>query len=119
MNVIGSRPDGWWRDRHAAQRELVARLAALAASTGDEVTVVFDSPPPPGGSEGPEGLTVVYTPGSSADDEIVRRLDVTDPSRRPTVVTSDGELASRVRARGAEVAPAAGFRNRLDTLPER
>src|SRR5690242_20378972 len=45
MNVIGSRPDGWWRDRPAAMRALAERLGAYAAETGDEVTVVFDGKP--------------------------------------------------------------------------
>src|SRR4051812_45855217 len=38
MNVIGTRPDGWWRDRPGAQRRLVGELAAL----GEPLTVVFD-----------------------------------------------------------------------------
>ncbi len=36
MNVIGSRPDGWWRDRAAAARRLVGRLEALAEASGDD-----------------------------------------------------------------------------------
>ena len=47
-NVIGSRPDGWWRDRPGAARRLVAELQALAARTGDHITVVFDGRPAPG-----------------------------------------------------------------------
>jgi 8-oxo-dGTP diphosphatase len=31
-NVMGSRPDGWWRDRAGAAARLYAELAALAAS---------------------------------------------------------------------------------------
>lgn len=30
-NVVGSRPDGWWRDRAAAARRLAARLVAALA----------------------------------------------------------------------------------------
>jgi predicted RNA-binding protein with PIN domain len=41
-NVMGSRPDGWWRDRPAAMQRLVSALDDLAAETGDEVAVVFD-----------------------------------------------------------------------------
>lgn len=29
-NVVGSRPDGWWRDRRGAAERLLARLAPLA-----------------------------------------------------------------------------------------
>ena len=45
-NVIGSRPDGWWRDREAATRRLVERLAAWAAAADGPVIVVFDGPLP-------------------------------------------------------------------------
>jgi len=40
MNVIGSRPDGWWRDRTAAMRRLTGDLDALARETGEPVTVL-------------------------------------------------------------------------------
>ena len=45
MNVIGSRPDGWWRDRDGAVRRLVARLQRLAATGGSPITVVADGRP--------------------------------------------------------------------------
>ncbi len=34
MNVIGTRPDGWWKDRHAAMVRLVGQLELWAASAG-------------------------------------------------------------------------------------
>jgi hypothetical protein len=40
-NVMGSRPDGWWRDRPAAMQRLV-RPSTTWPETGDEVAVVFD-----------------------------------------------------------------------------
>ena len=46
MNVIGSRPDGWWRDLDAAVLRLARELAAWQAAGGDDVTVVFDGRPP-------------------------------------------------------------------------
>ena len=42
MNVIGTRPDGWWRDRDAAMARLVNELESYAAATGDDITVVFE-----------------------------------------------------------------------------
>ena len=45
-NVMGSRPDGWWRDRAAAQRRLIADIEAAARGSGREWTVVFDGAPP-------------------------------------------------------------------------
>ena len=45
MNVIGARPDGWWRDRRGAMRSLTEELDEFAEESGDEVAVVFDGRP--------------------------------------------------------------------------
>jgi predicted RNA-binding protein with PIN domain len=45
MNVVGSSPDGCWRDRRAAMRRLAESLAAFAAETDEPLTVVFDGRP--------------------------------------------------------------------------
>jgi hypothetical protein len=45
MNVVGSRPDGWWRDRRAAMTRLSKLLAGFAAETGEPLTDVFDGRP--------------------------------------------------------------------------
>ncbi len=106
-NVMGSRPDGWWRDRAGAARRLATELQALAARTGDRVTVVFDGRPVPGLPEDlHDGVRVAYArrPGrNSADDRIVEEVEVADDPSRLTVVTSDRELARRARALGAHV----------------
>lgn len=47
MNVIGTRPDAWWRDRHAAMTKLVDMLERWSAASGADVTVVFEKPPSP------------------------------------------------------------------------
>ena len=47
MNVIGTRPDGWWKDRHAAMVRLVDLLERWASGETDDVTVVFEKPPSP------------------------------------------------------------------------
>jgi predicted RNA-binding protein with PIN domain len=115
MNVIGSRPDGWWRDRHAAMVRLVGDLESWAAATGEDVTVVFEQPPNP-----PIRSTVITVAhakrarANSADDEIVRRVIGGGDARDVRVVTSDGWLADQVRAAGASVEPALGFRNEVD-----
>jgi predicted RNA-binding protein with PIN domain len=117
LNVIGTRPDGWWRDRHGAMVRLVEQLERFAAASGEEVTVVFEKPPSP-----PIASTVVevaHAPRArpdAADDEIVRRLhDDRDPGD-VRVVTSDRRLAEQVGAAGAVVEPAARFRRRLEEL---
>ena len=47
MNVIGTKPDGWWEDRHGAMVRLVDMLERWAAFGGEDVTVVFEQPPDP------------------------------------------------------------------------
>lgn len=110
MNVIGSRPDGWWRDRRSAMRRLLSQVAAFAEG-GARVTVVLDSAP----FEVEAGdVEVVFAPGGpgAADDEIVRRVrSESDPSS-VTVVTSDKALIEEVG--GAEVVSAGAFREMLD-----
>jgi predicted RNA-binding protein with PIN domain len=115
MNVIGSRPDRWWRHRERAMRELAARLAELAAEREEAVRVVFDGRAPRRPFEAP-GIEVTFAPGgrNAADDRIVAIVaEDPDPSSL-RVVTSDKALVNRVRARGAEVEPAGAFRRRLD-----
>jgi 8-oxo-dGTP diphosphatase len=118
-NVIGSQPDGWWRDRTGTARRLVDQLAALAdrGLPGQPGTVLDpalswwyprlvvvlegaaarnDGVPAPG-----RRLTVVRAAGSG-DDEIVRRAAAaTGPC---LVVTADRELRARCEAAGARVA---------------
>lgn len=115
MNVIGSRPDGWWKDRRQAMVSLVNQLERWAA-TEDDVTVVFERPPsPPIGSS---SITVAHAPKAapnSADDEIVRLVQADAEPPEIRVVTSDNTLADRVRAAGANVFPAASFRQLIES----
>jgi len=138
-NVVGSRPDGWWRDRPGAAGRLYARLAAavptgLPAATLDlpadhwwpdlllvlegearraEVGPDVEDPPTPSVTP---SLGVARAPGSG-DDRIVEALD---GALRPgaytdaVAVTADRELAARARVAGAGVVGPAAF---LAALP--
>ena len=115
MNVIGSRPDGWWRDRHAAMVDLVDRLERWAAAEGEDVMVVVEQPPrPPIVSSFIEFAHAMRPRPDSADDEIVRRLRAAPDPASVRVVTSDGVLSQQVHAAGASVYPAATFRAEID-----
>ena len=117
MNVIGSRPDGWWKDRRKAMAGLVDQLERWASTQSHHVTVVFERPmsPPVESSV----IAIAHAPkaaANSADDEIVRLVHADDRPHDLTVVTSDRALADRVRNAGASVYPAATFRNLIDPL---
>jgi len=105
-NVMGSRPDGWWRDRAGAAARLRDDLAAGVVAghpVGDldppvDLLLVVEGR---AGGVGPvPGLTVVSARGSG-DDEIVRVVRDRVPGRPCVVVTADRELRARVVALGA------------------
>jgi predicted RNA-binding protein with PIN domain len=115
-NVMGSRPDGWWRDRAAATVRLLEQVAAWAAGADEAVVIVFDGRRPQG-FEAPAAVDVRFAerPGRDAADDVIERLVADDPRPdRVTVVTSDARLAARVRAHGARVTGSRAFRDRLD-----
>lgn len=117
MNVVGSRPDGWWRDRPAAMARLSDLLAAFATETGEPLTVVFDGRP--FDLSHLARIEVDFAPGpgpDAADHEIAARVEADADPGSLRVVTSDRRLAERVRAAGAEVTSAGAFRRRLDEL---
>ena len=114
MNVIGSRPTGWWRDRPGAMRDLVGELEAFAEREGAEVTVVFDGRPFE--LEG-DAVRVVFATRrgpNAADDDVAALVEQDDAPGELSVVTSDRDLARRVTGAGAAVVGAGEFRRRLD-----
>jgi predicted RNA-binding protein with PIN domain len=92
-NVMGARPDGWWRDRHGAMQRLVNALDDRAAATGDVIEVVFDGP-----ERELQAVHVHVAFAPHADDAIAARA-----APGATVVTSDRALAERARLAGASV----------------
>jgi len=117
MNLLGSRPDGWWRDRPAARRRLVAELARFTERTGEGVSVVFDGRPGPDevADAARLGVAARFAPGGpdAADDVIFTLVEGSRDPAGATVVTSDAGLAGRVRAAGGVVLGVSAFRRLL------
>jgi 8-oxo-dGTP diphosphatase len=108
-NVMGSRPDGWWRDRPGAAVRLHAELAALAArgrpvlpddTEPEEFVMVLEGATRAAAARITGDVRVVQADGSG-DDAIVAL--VRELSGRRVVVTADRELRRRCEAAGAEV----------------
>ncbi|MEU7629716.1 hypothetical protein AB0C34_06975 [Nocardia sp. NPDC049220] len=109
-NVVGSKPDGWWRDRVGATRRLLERLAASRAGLGRpaEVVVVLEGAAKAAVTDQTtpdfESLRVLLADGSG-DDAVVGAVAAAaeQHSNRPiTVVTADRGLRARVEAIGAD-----------------
>jgi 8-oxo-dGTP diphosphatase len=119
-NVMGSRPDGWWRDRAGAARRLVADAAAIARlgipddqlperleraplrHWWPQVVVVVEGAARPAALDA-STVTVVAAPGSG-DDEIVAQVEHARIEGAPVlVITADRELRSRCTRAGAAV----------------
>ena len=115
MNVIGTRPDAWWRDRDAAMARLVDSLERWAAENGEDVTVIFErAPSPPIHSSVVEIVHAPRPKRDAADDEIVRLLGADAQPAEIRVVTSDRWLADRVHALGATVEGSESFLRRIE-----
>jgi hypothetical protein len=101
-NVVGSRPDGWWRDRAGAARRLQERLLA-AVLPYDEVVLVLEGKARQGNPAGQDGrLRTVHAVGSGDDaivEAVMANVDVGDGGG-VTVVTADRVLRDRVEAAG-------------------
>lgn len=139
-NVIGARPDGWWRDRAGAAGRLLAgisaRLASPGAQTGapaglpwpERVVVVLEGAArgaaPEGpvsaagtaenpSSAGPDGpvVEVVHAPAHGDDAIVVAARSAAQPV---LAVTSDRGLADRLRPLGITVRGSGWLRDLLD-----
>ncbi|MFD5625032.1 MULTISPECIES: NTP pyrophosphohydrolase [unclassified Streptomyces] len=104
-NVIGSVPDGWWRDRRGAAERLRDRLAADGVP-GQEgpVEIVLVVEGAARGVESVPGVRVESASGSGDDRIAELAADASGAGQPCLVVTADRELRRRVGAFGAGVA---------------
>jgi hypothetical protein len=112
-NVVGSVPDGWWRDRVGATKRLRDSLVAIASAgidvatapdelRGGPIDIVLVVEGAARDVAGISGVEVVASPGSG-DDAIVEVVSERTADRSCFVATADRELSSRVRRLGAVV----------------
>lgn len=105
-NVIGTVPDGWWRDRAAAAVRLRDALVPVAAAglpdLAPPVEVVLVVEGAARSVRSVAGVQVVAAAGSG-DDAVVELVRGATSQRRCVVVTADRGLQARVRAAGAVV----------------
>ena len=116
MNVVGSRPDGWWHDRRGAIADLVDQVRQAAPRLdARRITVVADGR---GEDEpaGTAGVEVRWAGGGpdAADDLIVELVAAGDLPA--TVVTADRRLRDRAAALGAAVDGPRAFRARIEAV---
>ena len=95
-NVVGSRPDGWWKDRAGAARRLHEQLL-VADTPYDEVVLVLEGQAKSGVRAGRDGhVHTVHAArdGDAAIREQARRA--AESGHRVVVVTADRALAANV-----------------------
>jgi predicted RNA-binding protein with PIN domain len=112
MNVLGSRPDGWWRDRPAAMRRLVGGLDSLARELDLAVEVCFDGSPHAAVADAAtDRVAVSFAPGgpNAADRAIAERVRGAEDPGGLLVVTSDRRLQAAIKAAGGRSTGAGAF----------
>ena len=122
-NVVGSRPDGWWRDRAGATTRLLERLAGLDGRTVpgpdgaplpcEAVVAVVEGAARVVPAVPPARL--VRAPGSGDDALAAEAAALDDGGHAVLVVTAAGGLSARLPA-AVDVAGPGWLLARLDEL---
>jgi len=112
-NVVGTRPNGWWRDRAKAARDLVdaVRAATAVSRLPHTVVVVLEGQARNGVAEAiADGVSIVHAPGQGDDTLVAVAVQATEAV---VVVTADRALGERCRAAGADVVAPSWLLSRL------
>ena len=100
-NVVGSRPDGWWRDRAGAAARLHGRLA-VADTSYDEIVLVLEGQAKGGVPAGRDGHLRTVHASRDGDQAIVDAArEAAERGDTVTVITADRALQGRVEGQGA------------------
>ncbi len=107
-NVVGARPDGWWRDRAGATTRLLRRLTAVPGSEVDgtpveEVVVVVEGAAR--GVPAPAGVRLVRAAGSGDDALAATAAELAAAGRAVLAVTADRGLRARLPGGTAVTGP--------------
>lgn len=117
-NVVGSRPDGWWRDRAGAAGRLHARLVSgrLAYNT---VLLVLEGQARAGVEAGRDHHVETVHADADGDTTIARLVrDAISSGASCEVVTADRALAAEVEHAGARVRRPNWLLELLEAAPE-
>lgn len=102
-NVVGSRPDGWWKDRAGAARRLHESLL-VADTSYDVVVLVLEGAAKGGVPAGRDGhVATVHAPKDGDSTITAQARTAADRGDQVTVITADRLLAAAVNAVGASV----------------
>lgn len=101
-NVVGSRPDGWWRDRAGAAARLHGRLA-VADTSYDEIVLVLEGQAKAGVPRGRDGHLRTVHAARDGDSSIVKEArSAQEEGHVVVVITADRALAQRVESLGCQ-----------------
>ncbi|WP_193612287.1 NYN domain-containing protein [Nocardioides lijunqiniae] len=102
-NVVGARPDGWWKDRAGAAARLHAQLM-VADVPQDRVVLVLEGAAKGGVRAGRDAhVTTVHAKGNGDDAIVAEAKRAAERGDRVTVVTADRILMGRVEHHGAMI----------------
>ncbi|WP_353813492.1 hypothetical protein [Agromyces sp. SYSU T00266] len=118
-NVVGSRPDGWWRDRAGAATRLLERMPRLvgravdapdAADAAEEPSVVLARvvavlEGAAKAASAPEGIDVVLAPADGDGAIVDEAARFAEAGERVLVVTADRGLRERLARGVATIGP--------------